>query len=63
MIPVRRIYVEKREGFTVESDHLLKDIKENLLIKGISKIRILNRYDSQGILDEEYDTVKRNIFS
>ena len=63
MHTVRRIYVEKKENFSIESEHLLKDIKENLLLKNIEKIRVLNRYDIEGVTDEEYENAKTNIFS
>ncbi|NCC82350.1 MAG: phosphoribosylformylglycinamidine synthase, partial [Clostridia bacterium] len=63
MFKVKRLFVEKKEGFSVASDHLLKDIKENLLIKDIDNIRILNRYDIEGITDQEYITARNNIFS
>ena len=42
---VRRIYVEKMEGLDVAASGLLADIKENLGIKGLEKLRILIRYD------------------
>ena len=38
---VRRIYVEKMEGLDVAASGLLADIKENLGIKGLEKLRIL----------------------
>lgn len=60
---VRRIFVEKREGFNVEALELLKDIKENLSIKQLYSIRILNRYDISGISDEEFQNAKKIIFS
>ena len=42
---VRRIYVKKKEGFDVEAKELLADIQENLRIKTIENVIILNRYD------------------
>jgi phosphoribosylformylglycinamidine synthase len=63
MFKVKRLFVEKKEGFSVASDHLLKDIKENLLIKDIEKVRIINRYDVEGVTEEEYVTARNNIFS
>ena len=30
---VKRIYVQKREGFDIEAKGMLADLKENLLIK------------------------------
>lgn len=60
---VRRIFVEKRQGFNVEALELLKDIKENLNIKQLSSIRILNRYDISGISNDEFEKSKKIIFS
>ena len=49
---VRRIYVEKMEGLDVAASGLLADIKENLGIKGLEKLRILIRYDVENISDD-----------
>ena len=52
---VKRIYVQKKEGFDVEAKGLLGDLKENLLINNLEDIVILNRYDVEGITDELND--------
>ena len=46
---VRRILVEKRPGFDIEAKALEKDLIESLHIEGIENIRVLNRYDIEGI--------------
>ena len=46
---VRRILVEKRQGFDLEARDLKKDLIESLHIDTIENIRILNRYDIEGI--------------
>lgn len=51
---VRRIYVEKKQGFDIEAQGLFADLRENLGIEGLKRVRILNRYDITGISDEEY---------
>ena len=51
---VRRIYVEKKNGFDVEAKGVLADLKENLSLKGLKDVRIINRYDVSGVSDEEY---------
>ena len=51
---VRRIYVEKREDANPEVVSLLTEIVEVLKIKGVSRVRILKRYDVSGITEEEY---------
>ncbi|KEI01062.1 phosphoribosylformylglycinamidine synthase [Clostridium botulinum] len=60
---VKRIFVEKKLGFNVEAKELLKEIKENLNIKNINSLRILNRYDVAGISDDEYEKARKNIFA
>ncbi|MBC9783833.1 phosphoribosylformylglycinamidine synthase [Heliobacterium chlorum] len=60
---VRRIYVEKRKGFDVEAQHLCSDLRDNLGIRGLENVRIVNRYDISGIIDEEYQQARTTIFS
>ncbi len=60
---VRRIFVEKRPGFDLEAKALKKDLIESLHIKGIESIRILNRYDIEGIDYEVYKKVAQTVFS
>lgn len=60
---VRRIYVEKKDGFDVEARGVLDDLRENLSLKGLEKVRIINRYDVSGVSDEEYKKARNLIFS
>ncbi len=60
---VRRIYVEKKPGFDVEAKDTLADLRENLNMTGLEDVRIINRYDVDGITDEEYDKARGLIFS
>ena len=60
---VRRIYVEKKPGFDVEAKGVLEDLKENLSMSGLEAVRIINRYDVDGISDEEYAKARGLIFS
>lgn len=60
---VRRIYVEKRRGFDIEAGSLYRDLKENLGIKGLAGVRLINRYDISGITKEEYDRARTIIFA
>jgi phosphoribosylformylglycinamidine synthase len=60
---VRRIFVEKKKGFDVEAGSLYRDLKYNLGIGGLNSVRIVNRYDIEGISDEEFENSKRTIFS
>ena len=60
---VRRIFVEKKEGFDIEAQGLYRDLKDDLGIAGLHSVRIINRYDIEGITEEEYNSSKSTIFS
>lgn len=60
---IKRLYVEKKKGCDVEAQHLFNDIKENLGINHLEGVRILNRYDIEGISDGDYEIAKNTIFS
>ncbi len=63
MNTVRRIFVEKKKGFDVEANHLFHDLKENLNLTGLTGVRILQRYDVQGVSDEAFAAARTSIFS
>ncbi|MEE1350542.1 MAG: phosphoribosylformylglycinamidine synthase, partial [Clostridia bacterium] len=63
MAEVRRIFVEKKSGFDVEAKEILADLRENLSMKNLFGVRIINRYDVEGITDEEYAKARCLIFS
>ncbi|HSQ33971.1 MAG TPA: phosphoribosylformylglycinamidine synthase, partial [Peptostreptococcaceae bacterium] len=60
---VRRILIEKKPGFDIEANSLYKDIAEGLNINSLTKVRIINRYDIEGISDEVYKKAAITIFS
>jgi phosphoribosylformylglycinamidine synthase len=60
---VRRVYVEKKKGFDVEAQSLFRDLRDNLGMTGLESVRIINRYDVEGISEEEYQAARRTIFS
>ncbi|MDD4503433.1 MAG: phosphoribosylformylglycinamidine synthase, partial [Clostridiaceae bacterium] len=60
---VKRIYVEKKGDYAVSAKDLINDIRENLGIKTLTGLRIINRYDISGITDMEYNSAKNTIFS
>ncbi|EFG89805.1 putative phosphoribosylformylglycinamidine synthase [Clostridium carboxidivorans P7] len=60
---VKRIFVEKKPGFDVEAQNTLQDLKESLNINGLEGIRLINRYDIEGISEEEFEKSKHTIFS
>ena len=60
---VKRLLVEKREGFDLEAKALIKDLKDSLHIDCIDDLRLLNRYDIEGLSDEICDSASKTIFS
>lgn len=63
MSNIKRLFVEKKSGFDVESQRLLRDIKVNLGVENIDNIRVLNRYDIENISDDVYQKSVKSIFS
>ncbi|MFW5886034.1 MAG: phosphoribosylformylglycinamidine synthase, partial [Halanaerobium sp.] len=51
---IRRVFVEKKEGFDVEAEELLHDFRESLNLDQLEDLRLLNRYDITDISDEAY---------
>ncbi|MCB9250355.1 MAG: phosphoribosylformylglycinamidine synthase [Ignavibacteriales bacterium] len=60
---VRRIFVEKKPGFDVEANSLFIEINEHLRITTIDKVRIIYKYDIEGISEEIYKQARTTIFS
>ncbi len=58
---VKRIYVEKRAGFDVPARQLLEDFRETLDVK-LSGVRLLVRYDVEGLSDEDFIKVRDIVF-
>ena len=53
MAKIQRVFVEKKAGYDVEARALLPDLRENLAVKGLTGLRLLNRYDVAGISGRE----------
>ncbi|HVI40966.1 MAG TPA: AIR synthase-related protein, partial [Anaerovoracaceae bacterium] len=60
---VRRIYVEKKKGYDIEAQGLYEDLKENLHLKDLTAVRVVNRYDMEGIDDVTYEAAKYTVFA
>ncbi|WP_105616656.1 phosphoribosylformylglycinamidine synthase [Vallitalea okinawensis] len=60
---IRRIYVEKKEDFRVEAKRLKKDFRDNLGIETLTQVRVLNRYDIEGLDEETFKKACQTIFS
>ena len=60
---VKRIFVEKQSEFAVEAKGLYTDLTQNLGIKGLKNVRLINRYDISGISQEDFLEAKHSILS
>lgn len=60
---VYRIYVEKKQGLQTEADGLRADLVNLLGIKGLTGLRLLNRYDVEHIDKELFENCKTTVFS
>ncbi len=60
---VKRIYVEKKKDFAVEALNLAEELKSFLKIKGIKDLRILHRYDVEGLSEEIFKRSAYEIMS
>lgn len=63
MNQVYRCYAEKRPGFDVEADKVFGELKEQLGIESLERLRILYRYDVEQITPEVYEKAKTTVFS
>ncbi len=63
MAKVYRIFVEKKKGNDIEAKHILEDLVSNVGITGLEDLRLINRYDAQGLTQEEFDNAARLILS
>ena len=60
---IKRLFVEKKKGFDIEAGALCRDLKENLGLAGLEGVRIINRYDVEGMTDEEIDLTRDTVFA
>lgn len=60
---VYRVYVEKKKEYAKEAEDLKKEIQTLLQITALEDIRILYRYDVQGITKELFDFSVQTVFS
>ena len=60
---VSRIYVEKRDGFDGEARALSHELRHMLGISSLTGLRIINRYDVEGISEELFEQCVPVVFS
>lgn len=59
---MKRVFVEKKPGFRTEADGILADLRETLHLPGLKGLRLLRRYDIDGITDADYAKALNTIF-
>ena len=60
---VYRIYVEKKPGFDVEAEGLKNELVSLLGVSGLTSLRLLNRYDVEGIDEALFQQCASTVFS
>ena len=60
---VYRVYVEKKEGQAHEAQGLLREIRDFLQIKGLTGLRVLNRYDAENMDEGLFAYAVNTVFS
>ena len=63
MSNVKRVFVEKKPEFAVAAKALRHEIRHYLGIRGVSGVRVLNRYDVEDLSDETFEKACRGVFA
>ena len=61
MTQTRRIFVEKKPGFRVEAESLLRELNENLSLD-LKELRFINVYDLDGFSDDLLEKCRYTVF-
>ena len=61
---VKRIFVEKRQGFfDIPAQRLCSDLVETFRLTDLRAVRMITRYDIEGLSDEEFAQVRNIVFA
>lgn len=60
---VRRIYVEKKEGLRLEAAGLLNELRTVLGITSLEGLRLVKRYDVEGLDEDVFERAVQTVFS
>ncbi len=60
---VSRVYVEKKPGFDVEAQQLKHELRHTLGVKALKGLRVVNRYDVEGISKSLFQKCIPTVFS
>ena len=58
-----RIFVEKKEGNDIEAMQILTDLRQNVGITALTGLRLINRYDVQGVSEAEFRRAVHGVFA
>ena len=59
----KRIFVSKKQGFQVEGESILNELKENLYETGLEKVELINVYDVFNCDEEDVKLLKTKVLS
>lgn len=57
---MNRVFVEKQAEFNTQARELLHDLRDNLNIQHLKNIRVIQRYDVDGLTEEEFAEASRD---
>ena len=60
---MNRVFVEKQPEFNTQARELLHDLRDNLNIHHLENVRVVQRYDVDGLTDEQFSEASRLILS
>ncbi len=60
---VYRVYVEKKRWFGVDGAAVLSDLNVALGMKSVENVRVINRYDVEGLTEENFKRAVPTVFS
>ena len=63
MTKVKRVYVEKKPAFAGKARELCGEIRQYLGIRSVEEVRILIRYDVEGVSGDVFETACHTVFS
>ena len=59
----RRVFVEKRPGFDAEAPGLCERLRADLALAGLEQVRIVKRYDVEGLDAKDFERCVDGVFS
>lgn len=59
---VYRVFVEKKPAFAIEANNLLHELND-LLGLPVKTLRMINRYDAEGLTEELFSYAVKTVFS